>query len=185
MDNEDSLPAGNAQAGHFHAIMERSKTPANEMRVLGSHLPHSGKLVKHWGMIWTMMFNQVANGTRKEFRYLLLWRVFILIFQKNGNRYCYQKHMFDCETLIDGATKSQETLEAIANTMYESDLFPRGQGDLHSHFWTSYERIAKQSDEDFLERHNGDLDVQLIFECFIDNITSLSHYGIGRFLLRR
>ena len=93
--------------------------------------------------------------------------------------------MFDCETLIDSVTKSQETLEAIANTMYESDLFPRGQGDLHSHFWTSYERIAKQSDEYFLERHNGDLDVQLIFVCFIDNITSLSHYGIGWSLLRR
>ncbi|KIJ48446.1 hypothetical protein M422DRAFT_142698, partial [Sphaerobolus stellatus SS14] len=35
--------------------------------------------------------------------------------------------------------------------------------DMNSRFWITYERVAKQNDDEFLDRHNGDLDVQLIF----------------------
>ena len=59
--------------------------------------------------------------------------------------------------------KYHGTLEEILQTMHDSEYFSRGRRDLNSRFWTTYERIAKQSDEDFLERYNGDLDVQLIF----------------------
>ena len=47
--------------------------------------------------------------------------------------------------------------------MYESDFFPRIGQDAPSRFWSTYERVAKQHDEEFLERHNGELDVLLIF----------------------
>ncbi|KIJ38217.1 hypothetical protein M422DRAFT_144011, partial [Sphaerobolus stellatus SS14] len=39
-------------------------------------------------------------------------------------------------------------------------------------FWIECERIAKQRDEAFLERYNGDLDVQLIFAGLFSAVSS-------------
>jgi Family of unknown function (DUF6535) len=47
--------------------------------------------------------------------------------------------------------------------MHDSDFFPRTGEDAPSRFWSAYERVAKQHDDEFLERHNGDMDVLLIF----------------------
>ncbi|KIJ53175.1 hypothetical protein M422DRAFT_155251, partial [Sphaerobolus stellatus SS14] len=47
--------------------------------------------------------------------------------------------------------------------MHQSELFAPYEDDSEAQFWTQYERVAKQTDEEFLERYNGDLDVQLIF----------------------
>jgi Family of unknown function (DUF6535) len=47
--------------------------------------------------------------------------------------------------------------------MYESDIFERTRKDAPSRFWSTYERVAKQHDDEFIERHSGDLDVLLIF----------------------
>lgn len=50
--------------------------------------------------------------------------------------------------------------------MSASELFPNENPDMESRFWTTYERVAKQSDEELLERHNSNLDVLLIFVSF-------------------
>jgi len=47
--------------------------------------------------------------------------------------------------------------------MYESEPLPRGQRDLSTRFWKAYECIAKQNDQDCLDRRNDDLDVLLSF----------------------
>ncbi|KIJ37900.1 hypothetical protein M422DRAFT_129137, partial [Sphaerobolus stellatus SS14] len=44
--------------------------------------------------------------------------------------------------------------------------------DTVSKFWTHYERVAKQTDEEFLDRYNGDLDVQLIFAGLFSAVSS-------------
>ncbi|KIJ57422.1 hypothetical protein M422DRAFT_130493, partial [Sphaerobolus stellatus SS14] len=44
--------------------------------------------------------------------------------------------------------------------------------DKQSRFWIECERIAKQSDEAFLERYNGELDVQLIFAGLFSAVSS-------------
>ena len=49
--------------------------------------------------------------------------------------------------------------------MHNSDFFPRVAMDPQSRFWSAYERIAKQHDDEFLEMHNGQMDVLLIFVC--------------------
>jgi Family of unknown function (DUF6535) len=49
--------------------------------------------------------------------------------------------------------------------MHESDIFPRTGRDAPSRFWSAYERVAKQHDDEFIERHSGDMDVLLIFVC--------------------
>ena len=47
--------------------------------------------------------------------------------------------------------------------MYDSDVLQRTGKDAPSRFWSAYERVAKQHDDEFLDRHNGELDVLLIF----------------------
>ena len=49
--------------------------------------------------------------------------------------------------------------------MHDSDFFPRTGKDAPSRFWSAYERVAKQHDDEFIERHNGEMDVLLIFVC--------------------
>ncbi|KIJ53171.1 hypothetical protein M422DRAFT_155311 [Sphaerobolus stellatus SS14] len=47
--------------------------------------------------------------------------------------------------------------------MHQSDLFAPYENDAEARFGTQYDRVAKQTDDEFLERYNGDLDAQLIF----------------------
>jgi Family of unknown function (DUF6535) len=47
--------------------------------------------------------------------------------------------------------------------MRSSDAFRRRGNDVSSRFWSTYERVATQHDDEFLDRHNSDLDVLLIF----------------------
>ena len=47
--------------------------------------------------------------------------------------------------------------------MHGSEFFPRTGKDAPSRFWTAYERVAKQHDDELIERHNGEMDVLLIF----------------------
>ncbi|KIJ53077.1 hypothetical protein M422DRAFT_155544, partial [Sphaerobolus stellatus SS14] len=56
--------------------------------------------------------------------------------------------------------------------MHQSDFFSRYENNVGPAFWTEYERVAKQTDEDFLERYNGDLDVQLIFAGLFSAVSS-------------
>lgn len=43
---------------------------------------------------------------------------------------------------------------------------PQHKSDpIPSSFWSVYERVAKQHDEDFLEMHYNNLDVILIYVC--------------------
>lgn len=59
--------------------------------------------------------------------------------------------------------------------MHDSDIFPRIGKDAPSRFWTAYERLAKQYDDEFLDRHNGNMDVLLIFVSFMLFISSHPH----------
>ena len=61
------------------------------------------------------------------------------------------------------ALRSQAILGDILDTMHNSEVFPQIGKDAPSRFWSAYERMAKQHDDEFLERHNGDMDVLLIF----------------------
>ena len=61
------------------------------------------------------------------------------------------------------ALRSEAILGDILDTMHNSEVFPRTGKDAPSRFWSAYERTAKQHDDEFLERHNGDMDVLLIF----------------------
>ena len=67
------------------------------------------------------------------------------------------------QNLIDKVSQSQDLLKQIIDTLHASEFFSSVRTDKGSHFWVTYERIAMQTDEEFLERYNGDLDVQLIF----------------------
>jgi Family of unknown function (DUF6535) len=57
--------------------------------------------------------------------------------------------------------------------MHASGVFPRTGKDIASSFWSAYERVANQHDNEFLDRHNGDMDVLLIFVSVTIYIFSL------------
>ena len=61
------------------------------------------------------------------------------------------------------APRLEATLQNVLDTMHNSDFFPRVAKDPQSRFWSAYERIATQHDNEFLEMHNGQMDVLLIF----------------------
>ncbi|KIJ53116.1 hypothetical protein M422DRAFT_155631, partial [Sphaerobolus stellatus SS14] len=56
--------------------------------------------------------------------------------------------------------------------MHQSDFFSRYEDEEEAQFWNQYERVAKQTDEEFLERYNGDLDAQLIFAGLFSAVSS-------------
>ena len=62
-------------------------------------------------------------------------------------------------------SRSETILQDVLDTMYDSDVFQRTGKDAPSRFWSAYARVAKQHDDEFLDRHNGELDVLLIFVC--------------------
>ena len=59
--------------------------------------------------------------------------------------------------------RPEATLQDVLDTLHDSDFFPRTGKDAPSRFWSAYERVAKQHDEELIERHNGEMDVLLIF----------------------
>ena len=65
--------------------------------------------------------------------------------------------------MTNRSASSQTSLKDVLDTMHNSDFFPRVGKDVPSRFWSAYERLAKQHDNEFLDRHNGDMDVLLIF----------------------
>ena len=68
----------------------------------------------------------------------------------------------------DCASRSETILGDILDTMHNSDVFPQPGKDTPSRFWSAYERMAKQHDDEFLERHNGDMDALLIFVSVVE-----------------
>ncbi|KIJ32532.1 hypothetical protein M422DRAFT_94139, partial [Sphaerobolus stellatus SS14] len=54
-------------------------------------------------------------------------------------------------------------LKDILDTMIHSELFSKVPQDNTSRFWSVYNQVAKEHDQDFIDRHNSDLDSLLIF----------------------
>ncbi|KIJ32529.1 hypothetical protein M422DRAFT_95996, partial [Sphaerobolus stellatus SS14] len=60
-------------------------------------------------------------------------------------------------------SRSTQLLKDILDTMIHSELFSKVPQDNTSHFWSVYNQVAKEHDQDFIGRHNSDLDSLLIF----------------------
>ncbi|KIJ56111.1 hypothetical protein M422DRAFT_150809, partial [Sphaerobolus stellatus SS14] len=69
-------------------------------------------------------------------------------------------------------SRTEILLQNILRTLIASEYFSSAPTDGQAQFWTEYERIARRSDDDFLERYNGDLDVQLIFAGLFSAVSS-------------
>jgi hypothetical protein len=70
-------------------------------------------------------------------------------------------------TLSMRVSRSETILQHALDTMQnsDSDLTPRAEKNIASEFWPAYERVAKQHDDELIDRHGGDLDALLIFVC--------------------
>ena len=73
-------------------------------------------------------------------------------------------HAFVIKDLHQCIVSRLETiLQDILETMHYSDVFPPVEKDTPSRFWSACENKVKQYDNEWLNRHNSDMDVLLIF----------------------
>ncbi|KIJ42650.1 hypothetical protein M422DRAFT_170711, partial [Sphaerobolus stellatus SS14] len=56
--------------------------------------------------------------------------------------------------------------------MYTSEFFSKTPKDNRTRFWTKYLQVAKEHDQEFLERHNANLDGLLIFAGLFSAVSS-------------
>ncbi|KAG1810451.1 uncharacterized protein HD556DRAFT_54531 [Suillus plorans] len=54
-------------------------------------------------------------------------------------------------------------LQQILDTLPSSNIVEKGANDERSRFWTVYQKVASQHDNEFLEQYDGDMDIVLIF----------------------
>ncbi|KIJ48938.1 hypothetical protein M422DRAFT_247314 [Sphaerobolus stellatus SS14] len=65
-----------------------------------------------------------------------------------------------------------ELLKGVLDTLHESESFSVPSKDPETRVWRAYERVAKEYDEEFLERHNTSLDSLLIFAGLFSAVSS-------------
>ncbi|KAG1723780.1 uncharacterized protein EDB91DRAFT_1255516 [Suillus paluster] len=58
---------------------------------------------------------------------------------------------------------SEQLLQQILNTLQNSNIVEKEANDERSRFWTVYQKVAAQHDNEFLEHYDGDMDIVLIF----------------------
>ncbi|KIJ29764.1 hypothetical protein M422DRAFT_187997, partial [Sphaerobolus stellatus SS14] len=71
-----------------------------------------------------------------------------------------------------------QLLGQILETLHASEFFPDRPTDVRSLFWTSYQRLANETDEAFLERHNSNVDVLLIFAGLFSAVSAAFIVGM-------
>jgi hypothetical protein len=54
-------------------------------------------------------------------------------------------------------------LQQVLDTLRNSNIVEKGANDERSRFWTVYQKVALQHDDQFLEHYDGDMDIVLIF----------------------
>ncbi|KAG2156678.1 uncharacterized protein EDB93DRAFT_926754 [Suillus bovinus] len=59
--------------------------------------------------------------------------------------------------------ETPELLRQILETLQYSNIAEKGDKDVRSRFWATYDQVAKEHDGEFLERNNSDMDIVLIF----------------------
>ena len=54
-------------------------------------------------------------------------------------------------------------LEDILATLQDSKIAEPSGKDERSRFWAKYKKVSEEYDTEFLDRHNGNMDIVLIF----------------------
>jgi len=68
--------------------------------------------------------------------------------------------------LTNSNIRTQEILQEILKTLQDSNIAEKGDKDVRSRFWATYGQVAKEHDDEFLERNNSDMDIVLIFVSY-------------------
>ncbi|KAG2037014.1 hypothetical protein BDR03DRAFT_400608 [Suillus americanus] len=63
-------------------------------------------------------------------------------------------------------------LKQVLDVLKDSTVASKIGKDDRSRFWAAYKRVAEEHDEEFLERHNSDMDVVLIFSGLFSTIST-------------
>lgn len=57
-------------------------------------------------------------------------------------------------------------LDEILDLLKDSTIAVKGGKDVRSRFWDTHRRIAEEREGEFLERHNSEMDIVLVFVWF-------------------
>lgn len=68
--------------------------------------------------------------------------------------------------------ETQELLRQILETLQDSSIAEKGEKDVRSRFWATYDKVSKEHDGEFLERNNSDMDIVLIFSGLFSAINT-------------
>jgi hypothetical protein len=63
----------------------------------------------------------------------------------------------------DNSIRLVNISQQILDTLRSSNIVEKRTNDPRTQFWTAYQSVAAEYDNEFLERHNGDMDIVFIF----------------------
>ena len=63
----------------------------------------------------------------------------------------------------DKSSRLVNISQQVLDTLRNSNIVEKGANDDRSRFWDVYQKLAAEYDNEFLERHDGDMDIVLIF----------------------
>lgn len=66
-------------------------------------------------------------------------------------------------------------LDEILDLLKDSTIAVKGGKDVRSRFWDTHRRIAEEREGEFLERHNSEMDIVLVFVWFRVAISNFFH----------
>jgi hypothetical protein len=63
----------------------------------------------------------------------------------------------------DNSIRLVDISQQVLDTLRSSNIVEKRTHDSRAQFWTAYQIVAAEYDNEFLERHNGDMDIVFIF----------------------
>jgi hypothetical protein len=63
----------------------------------------------------------------------------------------------------DNSIRLVNISQQVLDTLRNSNIIEKRTNDHRAQFWAAYQKVAAEYDSEFLERHDGDMDIVLIF----------------------
>ncbi|KAJ8590658.1 hypothetical protein M405DRAFT_766047, partial [Rhizopogon salebrosus TDB-379] len=70
-------------------------------------------------------------------------------------------------------------LDEILDVLKDSTIAMKGGKDIRSKFWDTHRRVAEEREGEFLERHNSDMDIALVFSGLFSAVNTSFIVAMG------
>jgi len=66
-------------------------------------------------------------------------------------------------------------MQQVLNTLQNSNVIEKGMSDDRSRFWTVYQKVAEEHDNEFFELHDNTMDIVLLFVSHTSRVPLLAN----------